>query len=131
MEPWYPSRRSILPLIIFGILISHELSDRCLAQDGQAFEVACAPCHGDRLQGNLAGGERVGPPLIGQDFVSHWSDASIGDFYDYVRQNMPKDRPGELSEATYIAATRFVLGQNHVAFEPAPDWKTAPFKVAW
>ncbi|MGY8632046.1 cytochrome c [Bradyrhizobium sp. 14AA] len=129
MNVWHASWRSILPFIGVSLVLCR-FSEPCLAQDRQAFEEACARCHGDRLQGNLANDERAGPPLTGENFVSHWSDAPIGDFYDYIRQNMPKDRPSELNESIYIAATRFILGQNQVAFEPASDWKTLPFKAA-
>ena len=53
----------------------------------QAYAANCAACHGAGLEGSA-----LGPILSGQAFLASWGMQSPGDFYNYVKANMP---PGE------------------------------------
>ena len=53
----------------------------------QAYATNCAACHGANLQGSA-----LGPILSGQSFLGQWGRQSPGDFYNYIKANMP---PGD------------------------------------
>ena len=69
-----------------------------------AYEMSCAGCHGADLRGV--------PPLAGPDFASGWSTRSTRDLFNTIRASMPSDRPGSLSEETYLNVVAFILQSN-------------------
>src|SRR5688572_16327669 len=71
---------------------------------GTAYQANCAACHGPDLRGI--------PPLAGPDFASGWSTRSTRDLFNTIRASMPSDRPGTLSEETYLNVVAFILQSN-------------------
>ena len=69
-----------------------------------AYEMSCAGCHGADLRGV--------PALAGPDFASSWSTRSTRDLFNTIRASMPSDRPGSLSEETYLNVVAFILQSN-------------------
>jgi mono/diheme cytochrome c family protein len=67
-----------------------------------AFSSHCAACHGADLQGN--------PPLIGGGFPERYN--TVWELFQYVRQTMPQDDPGSLSDETYLQTIAYVLDAN-------------------
>jgi mono/diheme cytochrome c family protein len=68
----------------------------------------CADCHGE----NLAGGEFGGPPLKGSYFMQRWGGNTAAALHGYTSTQMPQDRPGSLSERTYIEILAYILQGN-------------------
>ena len=68
------------------------------------YKQRCAACHGDQLQG--AG---VGSPLTGPDFLAIWSGRPLSDLVDKIRNTMPFDAPGSLSQQQAIDLTAHIL----------------------
>ena len=82
------------------------------ARGQQIYQAQCASCHGKAMEGT------VGPPLVGESFLSNWSARSLADLVDKIQKTMPFNLPANLSRpqstdlATYILQTgRFPAGQ--------------------
>ena len=84
----------------------------------------------------------VGPPLVGESFLSNWSARPLADLVDKIQKTMPFNLPGSLSRqqstdlAAYILqAGKFPAGQAElsdatlaqIAF---PAARTAPAPAA-
>src|SRR5688572_13081726 len=69
-----------------------------------AYDASCAGCHGTDLRGV--------PALAGPDFASGWGTRSTRDLFNTIRASMPSDRPGSLSEETYLNVVAFILQSN-------------------
>jgi alcohol dehydrogenase (cytochrome c) len=73
----------------------------------QAYERACAACHGVDFQ--PAAGS---PPLKGGAFLSNWRGRSVGDLFAYTRENMPVGQGGSLPDTQYLALVAYMLEVN-------------------
>ena len=74
------------------------------AERGHAlYEVQCASCHGDTLEG------LVGPPLVGEGFLSVWSARPLVDLVDKIQKTMPLDAPEPLARSQAIELTAHLL----------------------
>jgi len=71
----------------------------------------CTDCHGTTLDN----GEFGGAPLKGSYFRRHWASGSVAALYGKTKTTMPPDRPGQLSDQTYLDLTAFLLSQNGYA----------------
>lgn len=78
----------------------------------RTFTNTCARCHGDAGQGNT-----VGPPLWGpQSFNIGAGMARVRTAASFIRDNMPFDRPGSLSDQEAFDVARYVV------LQPRPDF---------
>ena len=68
-------------------------------------------CHGTTLDN----GEFGGAPLNGSYFRRHWGGGSVAALYSKTRTTMPPDRPGQLTDQTYLDLTAFLLSKNGYA----------------
>jgi len=81
------------------------------AQRGaEIFIQACITCHSNKP--GEAAGHGPAPSLIGEDFTFRWTDSSIADIFDTIRQTMPEAAPNSLSAAEYAAVTAYILQLN-------------------
>jgi cytochrome c5 len=79
------------------------------AERGQeAYVHNCQDCHGSTLDN----GEFGGAPLNGSYFRRHWGSGSVAALHSKTKATMPPDRPGQLSDRTYVDLTAFLLSQN-------------------
>jgi mono/diheme cytochrome c family protein len=85
------------------------------ARGQQIYEAQCAACHGKAMEGT------VGPPLVGESFLSNWSARSLADLVDKIQKTMPFNLPANLSRpqstdlATYILQTgKFPAGSSEL-----------------
>lgn len=79
------------------------------AQRGKAiYQKNCQDCHGSTLDN----GEFGGAPLKGSSFRQHWGAGDVSALFGYVNTLMPPDRPGQLSEQSYVDLTAFLLSSN-------------------
>ena len=74
------------------------------AKRGEAvYKERCASCHGETLGG------RIGPPLVGDDFIGNWDKAPLSDLAGKIRNTMPQDAPGTLTGEQSADVLAFIL----------------------
>ena len=71
------------------------------------FTGVCRRCHSD----NLEGSER-GPALRGASFMGNWEQQDLDRLRSKIRDTMPPDDPGKLSEADYLGLVSYILQNN-------------------
>ena len=78
------------------------------AEQGKApFTGLCRRCHSD----NLEGSER-GPALKGETFMANWDQQDLDRLRCKIRDTMPPDDPGKLSEDDYVGLVSYILQAN-------------------
>lgn len=77
------------------------------ARGQQVYQVQCAECHGKALEGT------IGPPLVGESFLSDWSARPLAMLVDKIQKTMPFNLPGSLSrqQSTDLAAYMLQAGK--------------------
>ncbi len=75
------------------------------ATGAKEYAARCASCHGAKLQG------MDGPALKGPDSPIT-GIRTVGYVYNFVRAQMPLDKPGSLSPPTYAAIVAYLMQQN-------------------
>ncbi len=71
------------------------------------FTGLCRRCHSD----NLMGSER-GPALKGESFMEHWEQQDLDRLKAKIRDTMPPDDPGKLSDDEYLGLVSYILMNN-------------------
>ena len=71
------------------------------------FTGLCRRCHSDTLLGS----ER-GPALKGESFMEHWEQQDLDRLKAKIRDTMPPDDPGKLSEEEYLGLVSYILQNN-------------------
>jgi S-disulfanyl-L-cysteine oxidoreductase SoxD len=71
------------------------------------FQMRCALCHGDKLEG------AAGPPLVGDVFLGPHDKQPVWDLFSKIRATMPADAPGTLEAAQVADLIAFILQANH------------------
>lgn len=77
-----------------------------LEQANKVWDDSCATCHGDKGEGK----GKKNPAVVGGKALARYKNG--GELLSYIKEKMPKDDPGSLSEADYLAVTAWVLSQN-------------------
>src|SRR5437879_8264292 len=72
------------------------------------YDGVCARCHGMPLTGS----EGNGPALKGGAFLAHWDKDTLGSLYVKIRDTMPRDTPGTLTDEVKLDILTYVLQQN-------------------
>jgi mono/diheme cytochrome c family protein len=78
------------------------------------FVTSCGNCHGVDLKGAA---ER-GPALAGDPFMKTWQDRTAGSLFTKIKSDMPRNRPGSLTDEVYLDIVSFILQSN--AFPEGP-----------
>lgn len=73
------------------------------------YRTRCAECHGEDLRGGGMGG---GAPLSGLAFERKWSGKPVSALYDFLRTQMPRDRPASLTDQQYADLVALILRAN-------------------
>jgi mono/diheme cytochrome c family protein len=71
------------------------------------FEETCAACHG----ADMAGGPGI-PGVTGIEFMFKYNKTSVGELFDYVKQNMPPGQAGSLTDPQYLDVVAVILKGN-------------------
>jgi cytochrome c553 len=79
------------------------------ARGKSSYDGVCARCHGAQLTG---GGADGGPALTGGAFLSHWSNDTLASLYVKIRDTMPRNTPGTISEEVKVEILAYLLQQN-------------------
>ncbi len=88
-------------------------SDVQASRGGRVYRQACVSCHASGLQGG-----EMGPGLLGDAFLGAWDGENLGELMALVRETMPQDNPGGLSEEDYLDVLAYMLQVNEF---PAGD----------
>jgi mono/diheme cytochrome c family protein len=70
------------------------------------FQMRCAVCHGEMLEG------LAGPPLAGDVFLGPRDKQPVSDLFDKIHNTMPADAPGTLEPPQVAELVAFILQAN-------------------
>jgi cytochrome c len=96
------------------------------AQNKRGQEVhsgACAQCHGARLNGAAQSDQPPSPAIARAGFLRKWDGKTVAELFKYVREMMPTDRPGTLSDQDAIDSIAHMFA---VSEAPAGDKELPP-----
>jgi mono/diheme cytochrome c family protein len=122
MRPYFVGTICVYALVAAFSLTGHAGQSRSIADGvysaGQAargeqiYQAQCAACHGKAMEGT------IGPPLVGESFLSNWSESSLAALVDKIQKTMPFNQPATLTRpqstdlASYmLQAGKFTAGQ--------------------
>ena len=76
-----------------------------------AYMDACRRCHQRDLMGDFV---EDAPPLVGEEFLSEWSQWTVGDLYEFLTTEMPPKptERREVSAENYADIVAFILDKN-------------------
>src|SRR5438128_4683536 len=89
-------------------------SEAQAAQGQTVFTARCARCHGNDLNGGA-----VGTSLIGDRFMQFWREDNVSSLFTKIRDTMPRNSGGSLSDEEYVQVTAFILQKNGFPAGPA------------
>ena len=92
-------------------------SDAQATRGKAIFDMRCALCHGERLEG------AAGPPLAGDVFLGPRDNQPVSDVFDKINATMPADAPGTLEPQQVADLVAFILQANKF---PAGRTELAP-----
>ncbi len=79
------------------------------AQRGKSgYEGVCARCHGVPLTGSPGNG----PALKGAAFLAHWDKDTLGSLFTKIRDTMPLNDAGTLTDSVKLQILAYLLQQN-------------------
>ena len=81
-------------------------TDTQAARGKAIFDMRCALCHGERLEG------AAGPPLAGEVFLGPWNSQPLSNVFDKISATMPADAPGTLAPQQVGDLVAFILQAN-------------------
>ena len=108
--------------LIFGVMNSSALAQSAPAratvwtgiyseaqatQGQNVFAARCSRCHGADLNGGA-----VGTSLIGDRFMQFWREDTVASLYIKIRDTMPRNSGGSLSDDEYVNVTAYILQRN-------------------
>lgn len=70
------------------------------------FGTNCASCHGGNLRGTPGA-----PGLIGSR-INKWVDKTLGEYFTFVKENMPAGNPGSLSDEQYVDVISYIFSKG-------------------
>ena len=82
-------------------------SDAQAKRGEAAYSQSCSSCHGPDLSGLDSA-----PSLAGPEFLTSWTDQTVGDLVERVRTSMPADAPGSLARPAVIDIVSFIISKN-------------------
>jgi cytochrome c5 len=72
------------------------------------YDGVCARCHGIPLTGS----EGNGPALKGSEFLAHWDKDTLGSLFVKIRDTMPRNGAGTLTDEVKLQILAYLLQQN-------------------
>jgi mono/diheme cytochrome c family protein len=81
------------------------------AQGKVLYQKTCASCHGPALLGS---GKNV--PLVGDIFLSNWTDQTMADLFMKANTSMPASAPGTMTSDETAQVLAYILSENK--FQP-------------
>ena len=84
------------------------------ANGAEAYQKACASCHGAKLQGGM------GPALVGKQFWLTYGGKKVSTLWSAVHTEMPMMAPGSVSAKNSTDIMAFLLQKNGVPAGSTP-----------
>jgi mono/diheme cytochrome c family protein len=84
----------------------------------ELYSGACAQCHGLKLNGAAQPDQPPSPAIARAGFLRKWDGKTVGELFTYVREMMPTDRPGTLTDQQSIDAIAYMFAVSDI---PAGD----------
>lgn len=72
----------------------------------EQFGKRCSVCHSEDLGGDKA------PALKDDEFLQKWQEKTAFDLLDYMKKEMPQDKPGALTPEAYADLLAYLLQAN-------------------
>ena len=91
-----------------GSVWSGVFSAQQASRGKSSYDGVCARCHGTQLTGGADGG----PALTGGTFLSRWSNDTLASLFVKIRDTMPRNTPGTISEDVKVEILAYLLQQN-------------------
>lgn len=96
----------LLPAAFAQTVLDGAYSAAQATRGESAYQLNCAGCHGETLDGRAMG------PLRGDKFLDRWREESLAPLFDHIRTRMPANAAGSLSAATYLDILAYILQVN-------------------
>jgi cytochrome c len=77
------------------------------------FDAICWACHSHDLSGGKA------PPLTGSEFYKNWQGRKVDALSDFIRNSMPRDDPGFLSDEMARDLVAYIVSRANNPGTPA------------
>ena len=84
----------------------------------ELYSGACAQCHGPRLNGAGQADQPPSPAIARAGFLRKWDGKTVAELFAYVREQMPTDRPGTLTDQDAIDSIAHMFAVSEI---PAGD----------
>ena len=84
----------------------------------QLYSGACSQCHGPRLNGAAQSDQPPSPAIARAGFLRKWDGKTVAELFKYVREMMPTDNPGTLSDQQAIDSITYMFAVSEI---PAGD----------
>ena len=84
----------------------------------QLYSGACSHCHGPRLNGAAQSDQPPSPAIARAGFLRKWDGKTVAELFTYVREMMPTDRPGTITDQDSIDAIAHMFAVSEI---PAGD----------
>ncbi len=102
-----PSSSSSTPAVAATRALADGVYTNTQATRGKTiYEAQCAACHGKDL--------KTGVALVGDGFLAKWAPSTVGDFFEYVKTNMPFGRGNTLTAAQTSDVLAYIFQQNQL-----------------
>lgn len=102
-----------------GVSIWSGVYTKAQSERGQElYSGACTQCHGQRLNGAAQPDQPPSPAIARAGFLRKWNGKTVGELFTYVREMMPTDRPGTLTDQQTIDAIAHMFAVSEI---PAGD----------
>ena len=84
----------------------------------ELYSGACAQCHGLRLNGAGQPDQPSSPAIARATFLRKWDGKTVAELFTYVRERMPTDAPGTLTDQQSVDSIAHMFAVSDI---PAGD----------
>ena len=84
---------------------------------------ACSQCHGPKLNGAAQSDQPPSPAIARAGFLRKWDGKTVAELFKYVKEMMPTDNPGTLSDQQAIDSIAYMFAVSEI---PAGDKELPP-----
>jgi mono/diheme cytochrome c family protein len=89
----------------------------------ELYSGACSQCHGPRLNGAAQSDQPPSPAIARAGFLRKWDGKTVAELFKYVREMMPTDRPGTITDQDAIDSIAHMFAVSEI---PAGDKELPP-----
>src|SRR5262245_46103481 len=98
-----------------GVSIWSGVYTKAQSERGQElYSGSCAQCPGLKLNGAAQPDQPPSPAIARAGFLRKWNGKTAGELFTYVREMMPTDRPGTLTDQQSIDAIAYMFAVSDI-----------------